>query len=399
MQQDGASQAFHDALLGADLCVDALLGTGIQSALTGRYRALVNTMNWCCANLLSIDIPSGVDGNTGEVHGASCWADRTVTIGLPKRGLVFHPGAARTGQLQVADIGFPESVVETLSTPWSWMDAQSALDSVPPLEPTAHKYQRGALLLIAGSRQYPGAAALAAEAALRSGAGLVHLLVPGSISDLVNGQLREVIVHAAPETQQGSLHTDAHEMALSLLSKVRAVAIGPGLSDDIETQQFVRRFLQVVALPHIVDADALLSAVGTPALAPRLLSPHVGELAKMLNVSTDVVAAQRIDLAAQVATAQECTLLCKGAPTVVVLSDGQRIVNSTGNVGLATAGSGDVLTGLLGGLLAQGVDPQVAAPLAAYLHGRAAEILSEGFASRSLLASDLLRGIGLALAE
>ena len=277
------------------------------------------------------------------------------------------------------------------------MDASSAQQALPFLEPTAHKYQRGALLLIAGSRRYPGAAALAAEAALRSGAGIVHLVVPHGISDLVNGQLREVIVHSAPATADGSLHPDAYEMVLALTDKVRAVAIGPGMSNDEDTQKFVARFLGAVRLPHVVDADALLAVSGVPAKAPRVLTPHVGELAKMLNLPTHQVAAQRIPLAQQVARAQHSTVLCKGAPTVVVLQDGRRIVNSTGNIGLATAGSGDVLTGLLGGLLAQGVEAETAASLAAYLHGKAAEILSEGVAPQSLLAGDLLYGIGPAL--
>jgi NAD(P)H-hydrate epimerase len=400
---------FHEALLAADLCVDALLGTGIQKEVTGRYAAILSIMNACCAHILAVDVPSGVDATTGEVRGVSCWADHTITMGLPKRGLVFHPGAARTGKLQVADLGFPPAILDAIETPWVWMDAQRVQHTVPLHDPTTHKYQRGALLLIAGSRAYPGAAALAAEAALRSGAGLVHLVVPRCISDLVNGQLREAIVHAAPETESGSLHTDAFELVTRLLSNVRAMAIGPGMSDNAVTQQLITRILTSVQLPHVVDADALVPSIEAPVQGPRVLTPHVGELLQMLRrtndqptsdqLTTASVATDRVALAAQVAKAQGCTVLCKGAPSVVVLADGRRIVNSTGNIGLATAGSGDVLTGLLGGLLAQGVAAEDAAPVAAYLHGRAAEILGSGFASRSLVAGDLLQGIGLALGE
>ena len=390
---------FLEAMQQADLCIDALLGTGVQRQVSEPLASILNTVNRHCRTILAVDVPSGVDGNSGEVHGTSCWADHTVTMGLPKRGLVFHPGAERVGQLHVADIGFPAEVLEKVETSWSWMGPRSARRLVPHLAPTTHKYQRGCLVVVAGSRRYPGAAALTAEAALRSGAGIVHLVVPVSIRDMLESHLREVIIHGVPETATGSLHPQARDEIAALLGRAAAVALGPGLSDDPQTRQCIETLLGELQLPHVVDADAL-SAVGSATAAfPRVVTPHAAELARMLGEATQATDAGRVAAALQLAQRQHLVVLAKGAPTVVALPDGRRIVNGSGNAGLATAGSGDVLTGLLGGLLAQGLEAPEAATLAAYLHGRAADILATQTAARSLIAGDLLLGIGKALAE
>jgi hydroxyethylthiazole kinase-like uncharacterized protein yjeF len=390
---------FVQAMQQADLCVDALVGTGVQRQVSPQLSAVLNTANRHCRTILAVDIPSGVDGNTGEVHGTSSWADLTVTIGLPKMGLVFYPGAERVGRLHVVDIGFPETIIAQAETSWSWMGRASARRAVPYLAPTVYKYQRGTVLVIAGSREYPGAASLTAEAALRSGAGMVHLVVPASIRDILESRTREVIVHGVPETTTGSLHPQAREVIVALLEKAAAVALGPGLSADPETLEFIASLLKEFDIPHVVDADALMAVGETTTSVPRVVTPHSGELARMVGSSRLTTAMERVNAAVQLAQRQQLVVLAKGAPTVVVSPDGQRIVNGSGNPGLATAGSGDVLTGLLGGLLAQGMEASDAAALAAYLHGRAADILARDIAARSLVSGDLLLGIGKALSE
>ena len=187
------------------------------------------------------------------------------------------------------------------------------------------------VLVIAGSREYPGAAALTAEAALRSGAGMVHLVVPASIRDILEVRTREVIVHGVPETATGSLHPQAREVIVALLNKAAAVALGPGLSADAETMQFVADLLNALELPHVVDADALMAVGKTTSLVPRVVTPHSGELARMVGGSKLTTVVERIDAAAQLAQRQQLVVLAKGAPTVVVLPDGRRIVNGSGN--------------------------------------------------------------------
>ncbi|MFQ5600623.1 MAG: NAD(P)H-hydrate epimerase, partial [Candidatus Krumholzibacteriia bacterium] len=248
----------------ADLCVDALLGTGVERPLRGRLAALINLLNHHSARTLAVDVPSGVDGSTGEIRGTAVWADHTVTFGLPKIGLVLHPGRERTGRLVVADIGFPDSVLADVPEDWIWVDSGLAGSLLAPVEPTAHKYARGCVLVVAGSRTYPGAAALAAEAALRSGAGIVHLVAPQSIRDVLEGRLTEVIVHPAPESDAGGSTARIRKVLEPLIERADALAIGPGLGGSDETTSWVRELLATLVLPAVVDADGLFGMPAPP---------------------------------------------------------------------------------------------------------------------------------------
>ena len=383
----------------ADLTVDALLGTGVGGDLRGRLAALVNVVNRSSRRTLAIDVPSGVDGNTGLVRGTAVWADVTVTLGLPKLGLVLYPGRERAGRIVVADIGFPAEVVEQIASARFWTDAAAARVLVPRLEPTAHKYQRGCVLVLAGSRAYPGAAALCAEAALRAGAGIVHLVVPQNIRDLLEVKLTEVIIHGVPATPEGTIAEAAGPAVTRLLEKADALAIGPGLGGTEATWAWVRRLLVEVRQPAVVDADAIPALPLPPHPGPRLATPHPGELARWLGRPGRDVAERRLEVASQAAPQKGVVLVAKGAPTFVATPDSRLFVNGSGHAGLATAGSGDVLTGLLGGLLAQGMAPAEAAVLGVYVHGLAAEIASRKRAARSLLAGDVLNAIGAAFLE
>lgn len=382
----------------AHLCVDALLGTGAERPLRGRLAGLVNLINHHSVRTLSIDVPTGVDASRGDILGTAVWADVTVTFGLPKLGLALHPGRARAGRLVVADIGFPSSVYETVSSDWEWVDDDLARALLPVVSPTVHKYSRGCLVVVAGSRQFPGAAALAAEAALRAGAGMVHLVAPGSIRDVLESQLREVIVHPAPEDEGGSCALATLETIRPLLERADALAIGPGVDGGAATRRWIAGLLDEVAVPVVIDADAVLAVPSPPHRGPRVVTPHTGELARWLGLPRDEVGANRIETAAVAARQHDLVVVAKGAPTVVTTPRGERRVNGSGNPGLATAGSGDVLTGLVGGLLAQGLGAADAATLAVYVHGLAADLATRTSSLRSLVAGDLLRYVGRAYA-
>jgi NAD(P)H-hydrate epimerase len=381
---------FVAALAAADLCVDALLGTGAGGALRGRLAAIVDVVNHHARLTLAVDVPSGVDADSGRVLGSAVWADATVTFGLPKLGLVLFPGRDRVGRLHVADIGFPEAVLSQVAGARFWVDRDQARRLVPRLEPTAHKYQRGCAVVVAGSRAYTGAAALAAVAVLRSGAGLVHLVVPEGVRAVLQAKTTEVIVHGGPETPDGTLGSGARRTLEPLLARAGALAIGSGLGTHSETHELVRDLLANVSLPAVVDADGLTALPPPPHPAPRLVTPHAGEMARWLGQPPEVVAADRAGIALQAARARQVVVVAKGAPTFVAAPDGRLWVNGSGHAGLATAGSGDVLTGILAGLLAQRLDPADAAVLGVYLHGLAADVLVSDRAARALLAGDLL---------
>ncbi len=376
-------------LAAADLCVDALLGTGVEGALQGRLAALVDLLNRHARLVLAVDVPTGVDASTGAVLGTAVRAHCTVTFGLPKLGLVLHPGAEHAGRLVVADIGFPQHVVDAVDTPWLWFDAHAARACLPRLDPTAHKYARGTLLVIAGSHRYPGAASLTAEAAQRAGAGMVHLVSTESNRTILEARLPEVIFHGVPETPEGTCTAAAMEHIGPLLERADAVALGPGLGPVDGTLEWLRSFLAELELPAVIDADGLGAVPDAPHPAARVLTPHAGELARLLGRDAATVAAARADGAAELARSRGAVVLAKGAPTVVVEPGGTRRVNATGNVGLAKGGTGDVLTGIVGALLCQGLDAVDAASLGAYLHGAAADRLVAAGSPRSLVAGDL----------
>ncbi len=375
----------------ADLCIDALLGTGAARPLSARLAALANVLNRSSRRTLALDIPSGIDASSGQILGTAVWADVTVTFGLPKLGLAFFPGRERAGRSVVADIGFPAAVLDAVESSWTYVDATLSRGLLPRLEPTAHKYSRGTVLVLAGSTRFPGAAALATAAALRAGAGMVHLVVPASIRRLLQGLVREAIVHACPEGPDGVCDDSLHTLIAPLVERADALVIGPGLPPNTS---WVGPVLREVALPAVVDADAILTVGHKP--GPRVVTPHRGELARWLQ--RDVDEAGRVEAAAAAAAEHAVVVVCKGAPTVVVAPDGSKRVNGSGNVGLATAGSGDVLSGVLGSLLAQGLPAFDAATLAVYLHGLAADLATAQASRRSLVAGDLLGFIGQAYA-
>ena len=375
------------ALARADLVIDAMYGTGFRGQLDGAAAAVAALSGAAGVAVLAVDIPSGVNGATGAVAGPAMHAQETICFAAYKPGLLFEPGRAHAGRVTVVDIGI--AVDAGRGAPLVVLEVADL--SLPSAGTESHKWSSGCLV-VGGSSGMVGAALLAGSAALRIGAGMVVCAVPGTdAAAQVSG--RELVARALPATASGALGEDAAAEVLKEAPRYHALAIGPGLGREPATQSAVRRVVAEADVAIVVDADALNAiAVDPSVLRARkrtgfplaVLTPHAGEYERLAGtpVGEDRVAAAR-DLAARL----QAVVLLKGPGTVIAAPDGRAIVNRTGGPALATAGTGDVLTGVLGGLLAQGVDPFAAAATAAYIHGRAADAAR---ATPDIVASDLV---------
>ncbi len=377
-----------------DLILDALLGTGINSPVRDNYADIIGLINHAGLPVMSVDIPSGVNGTTGEVMGTAVMADITVTMAMPKTGSVFYPGKAFTGSLEVVDIGIPDEVIEAAGLDTWVLDDMAVLADLPHHSPEAHKFERGALLVVAGSRRYAGAACLSAISALRTGCGIVYLAGPESIRTVVQSSYPEIIFIALPETEEGAIAASGLDF---LLDEVRfdAAAIGPGLTTEKETEVFVRGFVSRCEEPLLIDADGINAYEGhyeelkTLSKTKKIvLSPHSGELKRLTGIDVPSAPEERCGALRKLVVGTEITLVHKGAPTLIAHAGGRIDVNVHGHPGLATAGSGDVLTGAIAGMLAQGAEPGEAARAGVYIHSRAAEIAAELTGERGMTAGD-----------
>ncbi len=395
-------QAGLEMIRRADVIVDALLGTGTTGAATGLIAEAIDLLNQAGRPIVALDIPSGVSSDEGEVPGPSINATLTITFGLPKRGVILLPAASRAGRVATVDIGLPRQLLVDPNLDVALLGPEEVAAAFPSRDPNAHKGTYGHVLVLAGSPGKTGAAAMCALSALRIGAGLVTLGLPESLNDMMEAKLTEVMTEALAETADRTLALASLEEVKNLIHGKRALAIGPGLSTHPETAELVRELVSSVNVPMVVDADGInglrpqLETLGNAA-APLILTPHPGELARLLNMSRDEVSHNRIPIAQKVATSLRVHLVLKGGRTLVVDPEGKVAVNMTGNPGMATGGTGDVLTGLIAGLLAQGVAPGLAARAGVYLHGFAGDLAAEAVGQEAMLASDLMAQIPAAI--
>ena len=391
-----------------ELLIDAILGTGLHSDVREPISTIINKINKLSIPILAVDLPSGLDADTGNPLGTCVKADRTVTIGLPKRGLLLHPGAELAGKLEIVDIGFPRQVIDAQNIKVNWTTEKGAANWLPSRASASHKGSYGRVLVIAGSTGMTGAASLTSEAALRSGAGLVTLGIPKSLNAILEGKLSEVMTLPLPETENGSLAKSATQSILEYAERTQSVlAIGPGLSQHPETVALVHQLIkenteQGLELRLVIDADGLNAIAQAKELILLLdkeavLTPHLGEMARLTDTQIPTLAADRISAAEAFTEKFGVTLVLKGAPTVTSHPRGEVWINSTGNPGMATAGMGDVLTGVIAGLMAQKVSSANAATFGVYLHGLAGDISAEAIGVHGLIAGDVLRAIPQAL--
>jgi len=328
-------------------------------------------------------------------------ATRTVTFAGLKRSLLLHPAAAQAGAVEIVDIGVPADLAARDITTWQ-LEAADVRRYFPPRDADAHKGRFGHLLVVAGSRGKTGAAVLAARAALRSGVGLCTIATPASQQPIVAAQAPEYMTEALPETAAGSLALAARERVLELAHRMDAVALGPGLSLHPETQELARALVAEVERPLIADADALSALAGhldllRRALGPRALTPHPGEMARMLGATIEAVQSDRIEITRSFARDHHVGLALKGAGTAIGGPDGRVAINPTGNPGMAKGGSGDVLTGIVGALLARGLDPVAALEAGCYLHGLAGDLSAAERGEIAMIAGDIVETLPAAL--
>ncbi len=404
---EGDSAKLLQEWIETSACVlDALLGIGARPPLRGSILEVLTTLHETLpveTLRVAVDIPSGIDANTGRADAHAFQANFTLATGLPKPGCYVGKGADCAGEVLVADIGLPAQWAERL--PLQRTSASHVREILPKRPGGAHKGTFGRALIVAGSPRYIGAAYLSATAAARAGAGLVTLAVPASIHPMLAAKASECTFLPLPD-QAGCLTPNALKSISHVLPQYRAVLVGCGLGNDPETFSLVRAFLSHLrdaadALPLVLDADGINAVVGldvqTTLPAHTILTPHAGELGRLLDLTATAADEDRLQLAPQCAVDWNIVMLAKGAPTIVSAPDGTTNINPHRNPALATAGTGDVLAGIVVGLLAQGVQPRAAAVAGAFIHGEAGEHVRARLGESGLLASDLLGEIPLVM--
>jgi NAD(P)H-hydrate epimerase len=384
----------------ADVVVDAIFGTGFRGIPEDQYAAAIEALNAATAPVVAVDIPSGVNGETGAAEGDAVWATLTVTFGAAKPGLVLHPGAAHAGIVEVVPIGFPSDLVRS---DLLLVEMQDVAAMLPHRRPDDHKRSSGVVLVVGGSRGMTGAVRLMAGSAYRSGAGLVTAAVPQGILPAVQAGIAEATFVPLPETDQGTVAEAALDALSERLGGFDALAVGPGLTRNPETASFVRSLVRACPVPMVVDADALNAFAGrADELADRqadaVVTPHAGEFARLSGVAAREVGQDRVGHARKLAGETAAVVALKGNPTLVAAPGGQVRVNTTGGPELATAGSGDVLTGMTAAMLARGLDPRDAATAAVYLHGLAGSLAGVELGDGTM-ASDVINRIPEAVAR
>ncbi|MBW1678744.1 MAG: NAD(P)H-hydrate dehydratase [Deltaproteobacteria bacterium] len=395
---------FKDEIGQGSLIIDAILGTGLKSEVTGFYREVINYINSLSIPVVAVDIPSGIDASTGRVLGVAIHAKLTVTFGLPKLGLVIHPGLDLVGSMEVVDISIPDYLVREENIQVELLESSDIIQLLKHRLANTHKGHYGHLLIVAGSAGKTGAAAMTSEAALRIGAGLITLGIPSSLNPIMENKLTEVMTEPLPETSSQTLSIKSWGKVKELMEGKKAIAVGPGISTHPETIEVVSHIVRNSSVPLIIDADGINALsekqdLLKEATSPLVLTPHIGEMARLLQSSVQRIQEDRVGVAKKFAQENGVCLVLKGARTIIAEPQGSVYINPTGNPGLASGGTGDVLTGMIAGLVAQGYSVSEASRLGVYLHGYIADSLTRKIAEMGMTATDLLAKIPLTLKE
>lgn len=381
--------------LDCDLIIDALLGTGVNKPIEGYLGNIIEQMNASTIPILAIDIPSGLDADTGKTWRTTVNATETATFGHLKQGLLLFPGATHAGTVHAVPIGVPAAISAQAGIQGT-ISSESLVRSLLPTRKTdAHKGTMGHLLVVAGSLGKSGAAVMAAQAAMRAGTGLVTIATTQNARATIEPRCLEVMVETVIEKPDAAL-TDKDVKKLSTLVEGKtALALGPGLTTAPGISALAMRLLQMLEMPAVIDADGINILAKDPSgagriIAPMVFTPHPGEMARLTGKSTAQVQNNRIEVTKQAAMWHKATIVLKGAHTVIASPDGDIFINPTGNEGMASGGMGDVLTGLIGSFLAQGLKPFDAAVAGTYIHGTLADRCIKKLGKAGLLASDLV---------
>ena len=385
------------------LIVDAIFGTGLNSPVSGLIESVIADVNASGIPVVAIDLPSGLSADSPKPIGPSIEATLTVTLAAPKLPLVLPPGETHAGDIVIADIGIPVEVIEAVEGPRVDLLTRTTMrEIVSPRAPDSHKGDYGRVLIVAGSRGKSGAAHLAAVGALRSGAGLVTVATPASIQPVVAAMGAEYMTEALLDGEDG-LSLENVDRLMEMARDV--VAIGPGLGPAHGTRDCIRQLVDRATAPLVIDADGLNAFSGQPdGLSGRdgrdvIITPHPGEMARLVGMSTDEVQASRLEIARNFASAHHVYVVLKGHRTIIATPDEKVFINPTGNPGMATGGTGDVLTGMIAAWLAQLLDAEAACKIAVYLHGMAGDLAEADEGEVSMTAADLAAHIGDAVLE
>lgn len=429
LKEDGSRQGLLNELTASDFILDAIFGTGFHGGqIRGQARDIINIINSERdrredLTVYSVDIPSGVDSDNGNVPGVAVRADRTITFGCKKVGNINFPGASYNGRISIIDIGIPGKYYgryEQIFEPGlEWVAGK-----IPERQPWAYKHRVGRLLIVAGSRGFTGAAAMACMGAARSGAGIITLACPESLNPVLEQKLTEIITRPVAETGAGSLHFDSAPAILELAKEADAIVIGPGISREASTIHLVRELLKQAGIPVVLDADGLQALSGPHdikenakyAVPDMIITPHSGELSAIMGIER-IKLEDRIEINMEASRRFGAVSVLKGARTVIsatpdILSEDQgqekkdsttaknaqadptvTYINPTGNWGMASAGTGDILAGIIGSLVCQGMEPVKAAVCGTYIHGLSADIITRKTSRTSMIATDLLEGL------
>jgi NAD(P)H-hydrate epimerase len=415
--KSGVDIEFRKSLTRADLhgsvIIDAVFGTGLSKPVAGELGKAFRLINETEVSVVAVDIASGISSDNGEVLGEAIMADHTVTFGLPKRGHLLYPGAEYSGSLYVEDIGFPAELTNSENIRVELIDRELSGSLLPARGRNSFKGDYGHVLVIAGSRGKTGAAFLTAESALRTGSGLVTIGVPETLMDIYQSRVMEEMTLPLADHGDGTLAAKAIDAILNFVSQhADIIAIGPGISVTPDTEDIVKQIVLSSAVPLVIDADGLNAIkdidIFSKAKAPIIITPHPGEMARLLNknskfkiqknnraavISTHDIEKDRIGTALAFAKETGVCVVLKGAPTIVATPEGNVFINTTGNPGMATAGAGDVLTGIIASLVGQGLDPSSAASLGVYLHGLAGDTAAAMLGEHSLIASSIIAAL------
>jgi len=383
------------AMRNSDLIIDAILGTGLQGKVTGLKAKIIDLINIANKEVVAIDVPSGLDADTGKIKGPCTKVTHTITLALPKIGLLIFPGASYAGRVTVVEIGIPSYLLKNNKIKTNMITKEIVKSLLPFRETYSHKGSFGKVLILAGSVGMTGAAYLTSEAAMRSGAGIVVLGIPRSLNPIMEVKLSEVMTLTLAETKKQSLGEEAEETILKLMKNYSVLGIGPGISRELETQRLAKNIIEKSNIPLVVDADAIYALskdtnILKKTKTPLVITPHPGEMAKLVNKDISYILDNQLDITREIAQKFGIVVVLKGTRTIIANKEGETYINVGDNSGMATGGSGDVLTGIICSLIAQGADNFSAAITGVHIHSLAGDLARDIKGERGMIAGDIL---------
>lgn len=385
-----------------DLIIDAIFGIGVKGDIEGLAKDIITYCNKLITPKIAVDIPSGLNGTTGDKSNVVINSDLTVTMALPKLGCLINEGPRYSGKLEVVDISIPEHMLLNNRSRTYILQPEDIKIRLPKRDFDAYKYSAGKVFVLAGSKGLTGAAALTSEAVLKSGAGAVILGIPESLNSIMEEKVTEVMSLPLPETSEGTLSYKGIDKIIQYVNWADIVLIGPGLAQHKDTKRLLIDLLSKIDKPLVIDADGINNLQGNTDLLKNykndiILTPHYGELSRIIEKSTGEIAFNRVTVARNCAKDLNAVIILKGAPTVIADKNGNVYINSTGNSGMATAGSGDVLSGMVAGFFAQNKNLVDSSIISVYLHGYSGDLAKDSLSEFSLMAKDILKNIPKAI--